>query len=179
MARSSAAEVLDDYSFYEQDYVAYGNTAPAYQPRPELPVTPQTPETPKTGTKPQARPKVSPLVWRSRLAFLMCLGVIAIGAVFLVTVYAGNYSLRRKAAKLQNELTAAQTATTMMETQSEAANRSLSLTDLYSYATEVLGMETADGSNTIIVTVQPQSYTADYLAEGQSQGQITFHWFGH
>ncbi len=165
-------------SFFEEPIrsESIGNLAAVPAARPE-PV-PQRPET-LPQAEPERRRRVrrvpDPARQKSKRAFVLFSAMLLCGALCIVGMYAKVYSQRGQVSRLEARLEQEQKETMMVQ-QEEA--EALSMTDLYTYATEELGMVAADGKMIIRITLVPQDYTTEMVTDKTGETRVSFHWFG-
>lgn len=112
---------------------------------------------------------------KSRTRFFVCAGLIMIGFLTMILSYVQVFNLNSQISSLRSQLVELQGDDNAV---SQAAGDYLNMNDLYSYATDTLGMVEADSSTTIRVKVSKQSYTTSSLpVEEISDSKVTFHWF--
>ena len=144
-------------SFFEEPIrsESIGNLAAVPAARPE-PV-PQRPET-LPQAEPERRRRVrrvpDPARQKSKRAFVLFSAMLLCGALCIVGMYAKVYSQRGQVSRLEARLEQEQKETMMVQ-QEEA--EALSMTDLYTYATEELGMVKPDNSQVTYLKVAQEN----------------------
>ena len=175
---------LDAEGFYEESgyYDGYtaGNLAVAPQEKPYVEQPQREPlhqPEPRRKREPQRRVRrvQDPQRQKSKRAFVLFSGVLLCGMLSVVVMYTQTFSRQREIRKLEAQLAQVQQQTAMLE---EAAAENMSMSDLYAYATEVLGMTEAEAKNIIHVNMEAQSFTTDYTVGAKKQTKVIFHWFG-
>ncbi len=186
--QNAAVEERDNYAldadgFYEESgyYEGYadGNLAVAPQERPYVeperePLRKPEPQR-KQETQRRVRRVVDPQRQKSKRSFVLFSGVLLCGMLSIVVMYAQTFSRQREISKLETQLAAAQQQTAMLE---ETAEQNMSMSELYAYATEVLGMTEAEAEDIICVDVEAHSFTTDYTVGAKKEAKVVFHWFG-
>ena len=167
---------LWEESFFEESLQNYGYAGGAAVPaEPERP----EPERPEPKQKPAPRRRIrrapDPDRQKSKRAFVLFSVMLLCGALGVAGMYARSYDQKQQIGALSAELEQTRKETLMMQEEAGA----LSMTELYSYATEQLGMVSADGKTIIYISLTPQDYTVDYTPGVQKETKVSFHWFGH
>ena len=179
MAETNVAEALD--SFFEDwvsdvDYNVL-STAPQVEEPVQTPVRREEPN-------PQRRVRIRPLPSqepaprkqrdRSKIVFLFSAVILLIGSLTVVASYSDIYSRKAQITTLKANI-----EETRMSTASGIVreNPMQDMSELYTYAITELGMEEADGTNTVFITLPQYSYTEMPETAQEQTTKVTFHWF--
>ncbi len=179
MAETNAARDLD--SFFEDWVSDVDYNVLATAPAVEEPVqTPVRREEPKRERRVRIRPLPSqePAPGkrhdRSRLLFLFSAAILLIGSLTIVASYSDIYSRKAQITSLKANIEETQLST---GTRVVSEDPLQDMNELYAYAVYDLGMQEADGSNTVFITLPRQSYTEMPQTAKEQRTKVTFHWF--
>ena len=183
MAESNAVEVLD--SFFE-DWVSdieYNILQTSAVPEPvEIPERPEprrrerkAPERKvRIRTLPEQKPVTRTRRDRSKGLFLISAFILLIGALSIVASYSEVYSRKARISALKEEI-----EETRMSTAADVIreNPMQDMSALYTYAVDELGMQEADSTHTVFITLPQQSYTELPAGPQEQTSRVRFHWF--
>lgn len=181
--RFSADEFFDTYETNADRYysphtegslaveVDYPDEAPQRRPG-----TPEIRKQPVSVGKRHIRKVESMARIKSKFNFFLCAGLVMAGCLSVVLMYIQVFNQETQVGELQSQLAEAQAANAMAQ---NTTADTVTMTDLYTYATGTLGMVEADGKTTIQIQITNQSYTTSNLPiEDASESKVTFHWLG-
>lgn len=154
----------------ELDSTIRGNAALQPEEKPEAQPKPHRHIRPVQKPKPAAKRRRD----GSKALFVVSAMVLLIGALSIVTTYSQVYTKKAQIRALKAELEEAKELTAIL---SEAPELNMSMTEIYEYATNQLGMVEASGSDTVFIQTDHHSYTQVTEDTESAAARVTFHWF--
>lgn len=147
------------------------------RPRREPQRRPQPKPQPKRRVRVRPLPQTEPRTRRrdkSKVLFLLSAAILLIGSLSVVSGYSEVYSRKAEIDDLKEDIEETKMS---VGSQLTAAAASQDMNEVYSYAINELGMEEADGSDIVFITLPEKSYTLVPATPKEQRSKVTFHWF--